>query len=80
MSENKVVLLDGGMGQELVKRGAVKESPMWGAQVLMDTPELVRQLHVEFIQAGAKVITLNSYSLTPERLSLIHISEPTRPY
>ena len=68
MSENKVVLLDGGMGQELVKRGAVKESPMWGAQVLMDTPELVRQLHVEFIQAGAKVITLNSYSLTPERL------------
>ena len=68
MTGNKVVLLDGGMGQELVKRGAAKESPMWGAQVLMDTPELVRQLHVEFIQAGAKVITLNSYSLTPERL------------
>ena len=68
MTGNKVVLLDGGMGQELVKRGAAKESPMWGAQVLMDTPELVCQLHVEFIQAGAKVITLNSYSLTPERL------------
>ncbi len=68
MADKKVILLDGGMGQELVKRGAAKESPMWGAQVLMDTPELVRQLHVEFIQAGAKVITLNSYSLTPERL------------
>lgn len=68
MVDKKVVLLDGGMGQELVKRGAAKESPMWGAQVLMDSPDLVRQLHVEFIQAGAKVITLNSYSLTPERL------------
>lgn len=68
MTDKKIVLLDGGMGQELVKRGSVKESPMWGAQVLMDTPELVQQLHVEFIQAGAKVITLNSYSLTLERL------------
>ena len=68
MADKKVVLLDGGMGQELVKRGAAKESPMWGAQVLMDTPDLVRQLHIEFIQAGARVITLNSYSLTLERL------------
>ena len=68
MTDKQVVLLDGGMGQELVKRGAVEESPVWGAQVLMDSPDLVRQLHVEFIKAGAKVITLNSYSLTPERL------------
>ena len=68
MAEKQVVLLDGGMGQELVKRGAAKESPVWGAQVLMDSPDLVRELHVEFIKAGAKVITLNSYSVTPERL------------
>ena len=35
---------------------------------MIDRPDLVRQLHVDFIRAGAKVITLNSYSLTPERL------------
>jgi len=68
MANKRVVLLDGGMGQELVKRGAAKESPMWGAQVMMDSPDLVRQLHIEYIKAGAKVITLNSYSVTPERL------------
>ncbi len=68
MANQKVVLLDGGMGQELVHRGAVQDSPMWGAQILMDSPDLVRQLHVDYIKAGAKVITLNSYSVTPERL------------
>jgi len=68
MTDQQVILLDGGMGQELVKRGAAEDSPIWGAQVLIDSPDLVRELHVEYIKAGAKVITLNSYSLTPERL------------
>jgi S-methylmethionine-dependent homocysteine/selenocysteine methylase len=35
----------------------------------MDEPELVRDLHVEFIHAGARVITINSYGATPERLA-----------
>lgn len=68
MANKKVVLLDGGMGQELVHRGAAHDSPIWGAQVMMDSPDMVQQLHADFIAAGAKVITLNSYSCTPERL------------
>lgn len=75
MADKKVVLLDGGMGQELVTRGAAKESPMWGAQVMMDSPDLVRQLHVDYIKAGAKVITLNSYSVTPERLIKVNAAD-----
>jgi len=64
-----VTLLDGGMGQELVRRAAKDPSPLWSAQVLLESPELVEQLHLDFIQAGAKIITLNSYSCTPERLA-----------
>jgi len=75
MNDKKVVLLDGGMGQELVRRGAVETSPMWGAQVLMDSPELVQQLHEDFLRAGACVITLNSYSVTPERLVYVNAEE-----
>lgn len=69
MTDKKIVLLDGGMGQELVHRGVAHTSPMWGAQVMIDTPELVQQLHIDYLQAGAKVITLNTYSVTPERLA-----------
>lgn len=63
-----ITILDGGMGQELLHRSAFPAHPMWSAKVLMDEPEIVQTLHEDFIRAGAQVITLNSYSATPERL------------
>ena len=65
---SEVILLDGGMGQELIHRSKHKPHPLWSAKVLLDEPELVEQVHYEFISAGATVITLNNYSCTPERL------------
>jgi S-methylmethionine-dependent homocysteine/selenocysteine methylase len=64
-----VILTDGGMGQELLRRSQAPPTPLWSARVLMDEPWLVHDLHVEFIEAGARVITINSYSATPERLA-----------
>ena len=66
--EKKIVLLDGGMGQELIKRSKSPPHPLWSSYVLMHEPELVEQVHVDFINAGARVITLNTYTATPERL------------
>ena len=63
-----IVLTDGGMGQELLRRSGMAATPLWSAQILMDRPELVRELHADFIRAGARVITINTYSATPERL------------
>jgi S-methylmethionine-dependent homocysteine/selenocysteine methylase len=65
----EVVLTDGGMGQELLRRSGAEPTPMWSAKVLMDEPDLVRELHADFIRAGARVITLNTYAATPERLA-----------
>ena len=64
-----VILLDGGMGQELIARSNQPASPLWSAKVMMDEPEIVEAVHREYIDAGAKVLTLNSYSATPERLA-----------
>lgn len=64
-----VILTDGGMGQELLRRSSTPPTPLWSARVLMDEPDLVRELHAEFIRAGARVITLNTYAATPERLA-----------
>lgn len=66
---NSVILTDGGMGQELVRRSSSDPTPLWSARVLIDEPDLVRDLHAEFIRAGARVITINTYSATPERLA-----------
>jgi S-methylmethionine-dependent homocysteine/selenocysteine methylase len=64
-----ITLTDGGMGQELLRRSKTPPTPLWSARVLMDEPDLVRDLHAEFIRAGARVITINSYAATPERLA-----------
>src|SRR3954470_18115010 len=64
----RIILTDGGMGQELVRRSQSPPTPLWSGRVLMEEPELVRDLHVEFIRAGARVITVNSSGATPERL------------
>ena len=63
-----IILLDGGNGQELVHRSHQKPTPLWSLDVMMDTPEIVVALHSDYIKAGARVITLNNYTATPERL------------
>jgi S-methylmethionine-dependent homocysteine/selenocysteine methylase len=63
-----IVLTDGGMGQELLRRAKTPPTPLWSGRVLLEEPELVRDLHAEFIRAGARVITINAYAATPERL------------
>ncbi len=64
----QIVLLDGGMGQELIARSSAPPSALWSAKVMMDEPHIVEQVHRDYIKAGARVLTLNSYSATPERL------------
>lgn len=63
-----VVLLDGGVGQEIVKRSSEKATPLWSTRVMLDEPDLVRSVHEDFIRAGATVITLNNYTATRQRL------------
>jgi S-methylmethionine-dependent homocysteine/selenocysteine methylase len=69
MLNHTFTILDGGMGQELVKRAKHKLTPLWSADVLRDHPDLVVNVHRDFIQAGADVITLSSYAATPTRLA-----------
>ena len=61
------MILDGGMGQELVAR-AGKATSLWSVQALLDAPEVVRQVHDEYFAAGADIATTNSYSVLPDRL------------
>ncbi|MBO3759128.1 homocysteine S-methyltransferase family protein [Ciceribacter sp. L1K22] len=67
---NGLRILDGGMSRELVRLGAELKQPEWSALALMDAPDIVRQVHEEFIAAGADVVTTNSYALVP-----FHIGE-----
>ncbi|MDJ0824039.1 MAG: homocysteine S-methyltransferase family protein [Rhodobacter sp.] len=63
-----VTLLDGGMGQELVKRTEDRATPLWSTQVMIDHPGLVRAIHDDFFAAGAEVATANTYAVLRDRL------------
>nr|WP_314494266.1 homocysteine S-methyltransferase family protein [uncultured Pseudomonas sp.] len=70
MSERPLIILDGGMGRELQRRGAPFRQPEWSALALSEAPEAVVAVHSAYIEAGASVITSNSYAVVP-----FHIGE-----
>ena len=65
-----IIFLDGGLGQEINKRSSnVHSHPLWSLQVMYDEPDVVLKAHLDFIQAGAKVLSLNNYTATFPRLA-----------
>ncbi len=70
MKTNTMLILDGGMGRELNRRGAPFRQPEWSALAMIEAPEIVKDVHTDYIQSGAQVITTNSYALVP-----FHIGE-----
>jgi len=73
-----MIILDGGMGQELVKR-AGKATDLWSMQALLDMPGMVRQVHDEYFAAGAEIATTNTYSILPDRLETKGLGEHLLP-
>ena len=63
-----VTILDGGMGGEIQRRVPQAAHGLWSALALVERPELVADIHREYIDAGAAVITTNTYSTVPSYL------------
>jgi S-methylmethionine-dependent homocysteine/selenocysteine methylase len=70
MTKSRIIILDGGMGRELERRGAPFRQPEWSALAIVEAFEIVKEVHKDFIKSGAGVITTNSYALVP-----FHIGE-----
>lgn len=63
-----ITLLDGGMGQELVARSGRPPNNLWATQVMLDQPELVRDIHADYFAAGSTIATTNTYAIHHDRL------------
>ena len=60
--EGAVILLDGATGSELERRGAAMHSEAWAAMATLEAPELLRSVHEDYIRAGSRVITTNTFA------------------
>ena len=68
---SKTRILDGGMGQELIKKGLKPRGTLWSASALIEEKyhQLVTDTHLDFINAGADVIVTATF--TARRIRLI---------
>lgn len=65
----EITLLDGSIGQEMIKRGQGAATPLWSTQVMIDEPELLGSVHADYFTAGATIATTNTYAVHRNRLA-----------
>jgi homocysteine S-methyltransferase len=68
LQQQGVLLLDGGLATELEARGLDLNDPLWSAKVLLEDPDVIRQVHIDYLRAGADCIVSASYQATLSRL------------
>ena len=66
----EVIVLDGAMGTELERRGVPMDNAAWSAASLITHPDTVREVHEDYVRAGADVVTTNTFATAR------HVLEP----
>ncbi|KAL0414498.1 UNVERIFIED_CONTAM: Homocysteine S-methyltransferase 3 [Sesamum radiatum] len=57
-------VIDGGLATELERHGADLNDPLWSAKCLINSPHLIRRVHLDYLEAGANIIISASYQAT----------------
>jgi len=63
-AEQGVAILDGGLATALEARGCDLADALWSAKILLEDPDLIREVHLDYLRAGADCITSSSYQAT----------------
>jgi len=69
------LVLDGAMGTELQRRGIDTGLPLWSANALMNRREVVLQIHRDYIDAGADIITTDTFRTTRRMFSRANLPD-----
>jgi len=64
LAELPWLVMDGALATELERRGANLKDPLWSAKCLLEQPELIRAVHLDYFKAGADVATTATYQAT----------------
>src|SRR3989442_4636002 len=68
LGRGEIVILDGGIGSEMLRRGVT-----WEGHKVESEPDAIRSIHFDYIRAGADVITTNTFQLA-RRSTLNHFA------
>jgi len=65
LARGETIILDGGTGTDIQRRGAPMNGETWCAEVNITHPDIVRSVHADYLAAGADVVTANTYATSP---------------
>ena len=68
INNGEFLILDGGVGTELEKRGVAMDNKAWCGLGAIKNFEILKNIHLDYINAGSRIITANTFA--SNRLSL----------
>ncbi|HRF90517.1 MAG TPA: homocysteine S-methyltransferase [Desulfobacter postgatei] len=69
LEQQKYLIIDGGLGTELERRGCNLDDPLWSARLLADNPDMIAAVHSDYLHAGADCLITASYQATFQGLA-----------
>lgn len=61
LDADEILIIDGGTGSELQRRGVAMDAQAWSGAAALAHEALLREIHEDYIRAGAEVITANTF-------------------
>lgn len=65
LARGETVIIDGGTGTDIQRRGAPMDGATWSAEVNLTHPAIVQAVHEDYIRAGAEAIIANTFATSP---------------
>jgi enediyne biosynthesis protein CalE2 len=78
LQQGEVLIMDGGMGTEILHRGVPTTLPLWSAEALLTHPETVQRIHEDYIKAGAQIIITDTFCTTRRAFAKQGIADKAR--
>ncbi len=77
LERGDILILDGATGTEVQRRGALMDDLAWCATSVITSPEIIRETHMDYIHAGADIITANTFAAARHVLSPAGLGDET---
>jgi S-methylmethionine-dependent homocysteine/selenocysteine methylase len=72
LKQGRVIILDGGTGTDIQRRGVPMSGDTWCADANATHPHVIRQVHGGYVAAGADVITANTFATSALRFNYLN--------
>ena len=77
LQDGEIIVIDGGTGTEIGRRGVTLGAETLTAKSLITSPVTVREVHEDYIRAGAEILIANTFDTGRATLEKIGLGERT---